>query len=149
MRSTPCCAASSPPTGSTDRFAGPARPTGRAAPEVEADDFHVGVTLVASRPDTTFIAGLARLRDRYGTDTIDAVHTTAQDLASTAADPLRRRQDYTASISTTTIASLLGGRAVAELEAAVAADTLLRRGEVADDWLDRSMEMLWVLMAPR
>jgi AcrR family transcriptional regulator len=24
---------------------------------------------------------------------------------------------------------------------------LLRRGEVADDWLDRSMEMLWVLMA--
>ncbi|WP_305093104.1 RNA-binding domain-containing protein [Prescottella sp. R16] len=49
--------------------------TGRAAPEVEADDFHVGVTLVASRPDTAFIAGLARLRSRYGADTIDAVNT--------------------------------------------------------------------------
>lgn len=49
--------------------------TGRAAPEVEADDFHVNVTLVASRPDTTFVAGLARLRDRYGADTVDAVNT--------------------------------------------------------------------------
>ncbi len=49
--------------------------TGRAAPEVETDDFHVNVTLTASRPDTAFVAGLARLRERFGAESIDAVNT--------------------------------------------------------------------------
>lgn len=49
--------------------------TGRAAPEVDADDFHVNVTLVASKPDTAFVAGLARLRTTFGTEIIDTVNT--------------------------------------------------------------------------
>lgn len=49
--------------------------TGRGAPEVEADDFHVMVTLAASRPNTDFVAGLARMRTRFSSDVIDTVNT--------------------------------------------------------------------------
>lgn len=49
--------------------------TGRPAPEIEANDFHVNVTLVAARPDTEFVAGLARLRGVFGAETVDAVST--------------------------------------------------------------------------
>lgn len=47
--------------------------TGREAPEVEAGDFYVSVSLVASRPDTEFIAALARLRSEFGSDVVDTV----------------------------------------------------------------------------
>ncbi|EFV93574.1 hypothetical protein ES5_00155 [Dietzia cinnamea P4] len=47
--------------------------TGRDAPEIDADDFHVEVTLVASRPNTEFIAALARFRRKFGDHVVDAV----------------------------------------------------------------------------
>lgn len=49
--------------------------TGREAPEVDADDFHVEVRLVASRPDTNFIAALNLFRRQFGDNIIDAVST--------------------------------------------------------------------------
>lgn len=47
--------------------------TGREAPEVEAGEFFVNVSLVASRPDTDFISALARVRDVFGSDVVDTV----------------------------------------------------------------------------
>src|SRR5699024_789558 len=49
--------------------------TGRPAPEVDADDFHVEVVIAAARPDLTFVAALARLREAFPVETIDAVST--------------------------------------------------------------------------
>lgn len=47
--------------------------TGRDHPEVEAGDFFVSVSLVASKPDTDFIAALARLRESFGSDVVETV----------------------------------------------------------------------------
>ena len=47
--------------------------TGREAPEIEAGEFSLTVTLIASKPDTEFIAALARLRDVFGADVVDTV----------------------------------------------------------------------------
>ncbi|WP_137722973.1 ATP-binding protein [Prescottella subtropica] len=102
--------------------------TGRTAPEVEADDFHVCVTLVASRPDTAFVAGLARLRHRYGTDTIDAVNTLIV-LKHLSKAPLMTLRQVTAQTQTGT------SEALQTMEWLVDIDIVQPVTERGDEWV--------------